>query len=188
MKKHILDIIHRLHNKFYYHLTHIRAGYYKLFFNIGHNCNFQKIVFYKPTTGSMGRNSIQIDNNVTIFRNTELLSFDDRPIIIGRNTFINQECLIRPNVTIGQNVSIGMRTCLISDTHEIGTSENRAGKSLFLPIKIENGCWIGSGSTILGGVTIGNGAIIASNSLVNKNCEPNCLYGGIPAKFIKKLD
>ena len=56
-----------------------------------------------------------------------------------------------------------------------------------LPIKVENNCWIGARSTILPGVVIHEGCIIAAGSVVVKNCEPHSLYGGVPAKKIKTL-
>ena len=59
-----------------------------------------------------------------------------------------------------------------------------------LPFKgdtvIGNDVWIGENVTIMPGVKIGNGAIIATNSTVVKNVEPYNIYGGNPAKFIKK--
>ena len=64
------------------------------------------------------------------------------PTIIGDSTFINFDCLIRPNVTIGKNVSIAMRISLVSDTPEMDSSKNRAGKAVFHSIKIGNGCWM----------------------------------------------
>lgn len=164
-----------------------RALYYSNLYTIGKGCTFQKIKFYKPLSGDMGKQSINIGNKVVIFRQTELVAYDDKPIIIGDNTFINQECLLRPNVTIGSNVAIGMRTSLISDSHEIGSSECRAGKASYLPITIGDGCWVGANCTILGGVTLGKGCVIAAGSLVNKDCEPNGLYGGVPARLIRKL-
>lgn len=45
--------------------------------------------------------------------------------------------------------------------------------------------WIGSNVTIMSGVIIGDGAVIANNSHVVKNAEPYSLVGGNPAKFIK---
>lgn len=52
-------------------------------------------------------------------------------------------------------------------------------------ILIQNDVWIGRGSTIMGGVTIHNGAIIAANSVVTKDVEPYSIVGGNPAKIIK---
>lgn len=53
-------------------------------------------------------------------------------------------------------------------------------------IVIGNDVWIGMGSKIMSGVIIGDGAVIAANSVVTKNVEPYTLVGGNPAKFIKK--
>jgi acetyltransferase-like isoleucine patch superfamily enzyme len=54
------------------------------------------------------------------------------------------------------------------------------------PITIGNDVYIGYNVTVLGGVTIGDGSIVAACSLVNKDIPPYTVYGGIPAKFIKK--
>ena len=56
-----------------------------------------------------------------------------------------------------------------------------------MPIKIVDDCWIGANTTIMPGVTIAKGCIIAANSLVTKYTEPNGLYVGKPAKRIKEL-
>src|SRR5690606_1387233 len=59
-----------------------------------------------------------------------------------------------------------------------------------LPFKgdtvIGNDVWIGQNVTIMPGIKIGDGAIIAANSTVVKNVEPYAIYGGNPAEFIKK--
>ncbi len=52
------------------------------------------------------------------------------------------------------------------------------------PIIIEDNVWIGDKATVLGGVTIGKGAIIAANSVVTHDVPPHCVVGGIPAKII----
>lgn len=52
-------------------------------------------------------------------------------------------------------------------------------------VVIGNDVWIGENATILSGVTIGDGAVIANNSHVVKNVEPYSIVGGNPAKFIK---
>ena len=53
-------------------------------------------------------------------------------------------------------------------------------------VKIGNDVWIGAGTIILDDVTIGDGAVIAANSVVTTNVEPYNIVGGTPAKFIKK--
>jgi acetyltransferase-like isoleucine patch superfamily enzyme len=55
----------------------------------------------------------------------------------------------------------------------------------YKPIHIGNDVWIGTNAIILDGVNIGNGAVIASNSVVTKNVEPYSIVGGVPAKLIK---
>lgn len=53
------------------------------------------------------------------------------------------------------------------------------------PIIIGNDCWIGYGVTIIGGVTIGDGAVVLANAVVTKDVPPYAIVGGIPAKVIK---
>ncbi|WP_060664555.1 DapH/DapD/GlmU-related protein [Bacillus sp. CHD6a] len=80
-----------------------------------------------------------------------------------------------------------MEVLFCTSTHEFGTCERRAGKPYGKPIKIGNGCWVGARVTILPGVTIGDGCIIAAGSVVTKDCESNSLYSGVPAKRVKGL-
>ncbi|MGI8349396.1 acyltransferase [Niallia circulans] len=156
---------------------------YSKAFNIGNNFSFGEI-----TLVGRQKDCINIGNNVTILRYTEILGKPELPIYIGDNTYINQRCVIRPNTKIGRRVSIGPGVMLMTDTHLVGSPKRRAGKSINPPIIIEDGCWIGAHSTVLGNVTIGKGTIIGAGSVVNKDCEPNSLYAGVPARFVKKLE
>lgn len=109
---------------------------------------------------------------------------------IGKDTWINKGVHFDNElafIKIGNNCGIGMEVLFCTTSHEIGLEERRGGKPIRLPITVEDGCWIGARATILPGVTIGNGCIIASNSVVTKDCKPNGLYAGIPAKRIKDL-
>ena len=56
------------------------------------------------------------------------------------------------------------------------------------PIVIKKGAWIGAGSTIMGGVTVGEGAVVAAASVVTKDVPPKTIYGGNPAKLIKEIE
>jgi acetyltransferase-like isoleucine patch superfamily enzyme len=110
------------------------------------------------------------------------------PVTVGNNVYFNYNIELRSNTIIGDNVSIGPNTLIISDSHEVGDGTNRAGKDIFTKISIQNGCWIAARVTILGGVTIGSGSIVAAGAVVTKDIPPNCLVGGVPARILKKLE
>lgn len=116
-------------------------------------------------------------------------TFSGRKLIVGDNAFINYESYfdLTDEIMIGANVWIGMRCNFITSSHEKGTQEQRAGLINHAPIRICDGCWIGANSTVLPGITIGSGTVIAAGAVVTKDCESNCLYAGVPAKKIKEL-
>lgn len=104
-------------------------------------------------------------------------------LLIGNNNHINRNCLIdaRGGITIKNNVSISHNVTLCSAGHDCQTSDF---KYVSAPIVIEDYVWIGINATILKGVTIGRGAVIAAGSIVTKNCEPLGIYAGVPARKI----
>ncbi|WP_303621287.1 acyltransferase [Terribacillus saccharophilus] len=111
-------------------------------------------------------------------------------IKIGKGTFVNSGCYFdnSSSIVIGANCQIGMHVLFCSSSHEIGSTLKRGGKNLNKPVIIGDGCWIGARATILPGVTIGNGVIIAAGTVVTKDCEENWMYAGVPAKKIKYLE
>lgn len=111
-------------------------------------------------------------------------------LTLGENSFINWQNFLdlNDNITIGNNTLIAMRCNFITTFHDIGPHEFRGGKSRTAPIVVGNGCWIGAHCTILPGVKIADGCVIAANSLVTKDTEPDGLYVGSPAKRIKTLN
>lgn len=128
--------------------------------------------------------------NLCISRQT----FFDRPkqVKFGNNIFVNRYCQFHignscSTIEIGDNVHVGMDVCFVCSTHKIGTKSQRAGESIYGNIVIGKGCWIGARSTILPGVKIGEGSIIAAGSIVNKVVPDNTIVGGVPAKYIKQL-
>ena len=98
------------------------------------------------------------------------------------NSFINADCKIEcsEKISIGDDCAISFDFCAMdSNAHELN------GKRRIGEIMIGNHVWIGSRVTVLPDVTIGEGAVIASNSMVNKDVPPHTLVGGIPAKVLK---
>lgn len=108
---------------------------------------------------------------------------------IGSNCWIGSELKIRGHghVIIGNNCDISDNVTFLTGSHLIGDEKRRAGVGTTENIKINNGCWIGANSTIVGGVTVGESSIIGTCSLVLKNVEKSVIVGGNPAKTIKKL-
>jgi acetyltransferase-like isoleucine patch superfamily enzyme len=107
---------------------------------------------------------------------------------IGKNVFINHACsfLDLGGITIEDNVLIGPRVTLVTENHPVDPTQR---KSLVLSaILIKRNAWIGAGSTILPGVTIGENSIVAAGAVVTKDVPDNCIVGGVPAKFIKSIN
>lgn len=115
-------------------------------------------------------------------------------LFMGRG-FINYNCIITcfSSITIGQDVVISERVVIRdSDNHRIlstvndgmGDTGNNA-KSNTAPIVIKDHVWIGMNVIILKGVTIGEGAVVAAGSVVNKDVPPHCLVAGVPARVVK---
>lgn len=109
-------------------------------------------------------------------------------IHLGKNVFINAGCKFQDQggIYIGDDVLIGHNVVLATLNHH----QNPQNRGNLIPsaIHIGNRVWIGSNSTILPGVTIGDGAIIAAGAVVKSDVPENCIFGGVPAKFIKKVD
>lgn len=101
----------------------------------------------------------------------------------GRNAVINCDLEIGDSVLIASNVSFVGRNDHRVDIE--GQTIWDSGRGNDKPIMIGNDVWIGHGSILLSGVTIGDGAIVAAGSIVVKDVEPYTVVGGNPAKFIK---
>lgn len=105
-------------------------------------------------------------------------------VAIGAHSTVGSGVLFdaRERIEIGEGAVIGPDVMFVTSSHEIGPPACRAGVPIYAPIVVEDGAWIGAGAVILGRVTIGAGCRIEAGALVNRNCEPNGLYAGIPAR------
>lgn len=129
---------------------------------------------------------------------------------MGFGSYIGAECIIKAKV--GRYCSIGHKVSVLTGTHpshkfvstnpvffslglQNGTtyiSKQKFKEEVYADEKNRYGCiigndvWIGYNATIMGGCTIGDGAIIASGAFVNKDVEPYMIVAGQPAKVIGK--
>jgi maltose O-acetyltransferase len=90
-------------------------------------------------------------------------------------------------VVIGDRVRIGHNVSLLTISHEIGEEWLRSGSNTAAPIEIGDGVWLASHVTVLGGVKIGAGSIVAAGAMVTRDVPPNTLVAGIPARVQKNL-
>lgn len=88
-------------------------------------------------------------------------------------------------IYIGDNALIGHNVVLATLNHE--ENPQKRGNLIPAPIKIGNDVWIGSNATILAGVTVGDGAIIAAGAVVTKDVGENAVVAGVPARYIRDI-
>lgn len=109
-------------------------------------------------------------------------------ITIGRRVFINAGCHFQDHggVTLGDGCLIGHNVVFATLDH--GTAPEDRGAMYPAPIRLGKNVWVGSNSTILRGVTVGDNAIIAAGSVVTKDVAANTVVGGVPARHIRDID
>ena len=111
-------------------------------------------------------------------------------LVIGNNCYIGDRVYLdlSNRVLIGDNVMVSAGSSFI--THQdVGRSSFLSPKfeRISAPIELKNDIWICANATVLQGVVIEKDSVVAACSLVKDNMEGCSLYGGIPAKIIKKL-
>ena len=113
-----------------------------------------------------------------------------RRVRVGARGWINAGCYFDASDTIvlGDDVAMGQRVVVLTQTHDVGPRARRAGALRTAPVRIGDGAWIGAGSVLLPGVTVGAGAIVGAGSVVTRDVLPDTLVGGAPARLIRTLD
>ena len=93
---------------------------------------------------------------------------------------------IHGGVTLGDGCLIGHQVVFATLDH--GRASEDRGVMYPAPIRLGKNVWVGSNSTILRGVTVGDNAIIAAGSVVTKDVAANTVAGGVPARYIRDID
>lgn len=159
---------------------------------LGRNCKFHGFAMFYRTPGSeiyFGHNSTFNSSHSSnlIGVNRPCIISTQKPgatIKVGNNCgFSGTVISCAKSIKLGNNVRCGANT-LMTDT-DWHTDDPRTSPDA--EIIIGDNVWLGEGVKILKGVTIGSGALIAAGSIVTKDVTSNCLYAGIPAKFIKEF-
>jgi len=108
-------------------------------------------------------------------------------ITLGRNVFINAGCHFQDHggVTLGDGCLIGHNVVFATLNH--GMAPENRGAMYPAPIRLGRNVWVGSNSTILQGVTVGDNAVIAAGAVVTKDVAPDTVAGGVPARYIRNI-
>jgi acetyltransferase-like isoleucine patch superfamily enzyme len=131
--------------------------------------------------------AIQVGDNVAIY--PDVYIFHTEGLSIGNNVSIHPMCYIeaKGGITIGDDVSIAHAVTILSVNH-IYSDLNVPIKDQGIEYKqteIKTNVWIGAKASVLAGVTVSSGAIIATGAVVTKDVAEKTIVGGVPAALIK---
>jgi acetyltransferase-like isoleucine patch superfamily enzyme len=143
-------------------------------------------------------NSVRINsslnsNPVGLVTQSVLFAYENAEIVIGNNVGISNSLLCSMNsVVIEDDVLVGGGAQIFDNdfhsilfVHRIQKPDTNINIS---PVKIQRGAFIGCNSIIGKGVTVGERSIVAAGSVVVKSIPPDEIWGGNPARFIKKIE
>jgi len=123
--------------------------------------------------------------NAKIGENCNICShcFIENDVIIGNNVTIKNGIYLWDGIELEDEVFIGPNVTFTNDKYP----RSKQYPKHFQKTILKNGCSIGAASVILGGITIGQNAMIGAGSIVTKDVPSNELWMGSPAKFIRKI-
>lgn len=139
-----------------------------------------------------GHNSgpIHLGDRVTFLRDTIVETGEEGSISIGTDTFIHPRCQLnayKAKIQIGQGVMLAANCALYPHNHGMAMGQSMQEQPLETkgPIIIGDHCWLGTGVVVMGGVKIGNGAVIGAGSVVTDDIPEMAIAVGTPARVIK---
>lgn len=133
--------------------------------------------------------NIIIDNNVYVGHNTILKAYHKNKMIIGKGTWIGQQCFFHSagGINIGKNVGFGPGTKIITSIHEDTDIKKPIihEKILFKQVIIEENCDIGVNAVIMPGVILKRGTQVGAGAVVTQSFPEFSVIAGVPAKLIR---
>jgi acetyltransferase-like isoleucine patch superfamily enzyme len=148
-----------------------------------------RIVIAKGRLSVRNRGKLHIGNLVSIWSNiapTRLTVHRNGTLSIGNDNFINGAIIsAKASVSIGNNCKFGPFSMVMDSDYHSVEDHNLEGANA--PVIIEDDVWIGAKATVLKGVTIGKGAVVAVGAVVTKDVPPYSIVAGVPAQIIKNI-
>lgn len=134
--------------------------------------------------GTFLQGPVQFDYGVNFitgkscYANFNLTVLDCAPVTLGNDVFIGPNCQLVPPVHPLLNEERKMRLKEDGTAYDIEYAK---------PIVIKDGCWLASGVTVCGGVTIGKNCVIGAGSVVTRDIPDDSLAAGNPCRVIRKI-
>jgi acetyltransferase-like isoleucine patch superfamily enzyme len=166
----------------------VRLGYWKL--RLRSRLRLNGLAFIGPGCRlQVGRNAVlELGRWSWLGHGCKIRCHEGR-VSLGAKSVMGQECTISAyqHVLIGQECVIADRVMLIDFDHGSAEVERpiRLQGIYKRDVNVGNNVWIGYGACILRGVTVGDNAIIGTNSVVTKDVEANAVVGGVPARVLR---
>jgi maltose O-acetyltransferase len=135
---------------------------------------------------------VHIGRGTTIWGRIHVAGSEDpaRKLTIGDECHINGGCHfdVSAPIEISDNATLGHEVLLLTGGHVIGPPGRRAAALTCKPIVVGRGAWLGARVTVLPGVTIGDGAVVAAGAVVTRDVPPHTVVAGVPARHLNELD
>ena len=131
---------------------------------------------------------IELEDDVWLSRGCYLIAGRDAEIVVGPQAYIGHRCLFygHGGIQIGRDALFANDVQLICGNHTFARRDLpiRAQPSEELPIVIEDDVWIGASAVVLGGVTVGQGSVLAAGAVVTRSLPPYSIARGVPAQIV----
>ena len=110
-------------------------------------------------------------------------------VSFGKDCFVNINCYFMDGakISLGNNVFVGPSTGFYTANHPLDFERRNIGLEKALPITVGNNVWFGANVNVMPGVTIGDGSVIASGTVVTKSVPNNSLVAGVPGQIVKTI-
>jgi len=146
----------------------------------------------------LSKRGIVFGDRCTVGRYAQIAPTDILGGVLGEGLKVGDNANIGPHsfigcsgyIEIGARVLMGPRVNLLAENHNIDVAD--------VPIKsqgvtrefivVEDDCWLGAGSTVLAGVTIGHDSVVAAGAVVTRDVPPYSVVGGVPARVLRTRD
>lgn len=127
---------------------------------------------------------IEISPKAVIYFGAEIR--DPYKLKIGEGSIIGDRAILdaRNGISIGANVNLSTEVHIWTEQHDHRDPYFRCNSNSNFRVVVEDRAWLGPRTTILHGVTIGEGAVVAAGAVVTKDVAPYTIVGGVPAKKI----